>query len=58
MSSASTLAEPRHSAPAGTARDRRSNPWLTLTAVAFGRFMVGLDGSVVSIANPQIGRDP
>ncbi|MFD6077511.1 MFS transporter [Streptomyces hydrogenans] len=57
MSSASTLAEPRHSAPAGTARDRRSNPWLTLTAVAFGLFMVGLDGSVVSIANPEIGRD-
>ncbi|MFE4051045.1 MFS transporter [Streptomyces sp. YIM B13518] len=38
-------------------RGRRSNPWLTLTAVAFGLFMVGLDGSVVSIANPEIGRD-
>ena len=28
-----------------------------LFAVAFGLFMVGLDGSVVSIANPEIGRD-
>ncbi|MEE1754601.1 MFS transporter [Streptomyces sp. SP18CS02] len=36
---------------------RRGNPWLTLVAVAFGLFMVGLDGSVVSIANPEIGRD-
>ncbi|MER0241742.1 MFS transporter [Streptomyces sp. HSW2009] len=35
----------------------RSNPWLTLIAVAFGLFMVGLDGSVVAIANPEIGRD-
>lgn len=41
------------SAPAG----RRGRPWLTLVAVAFGLFMVGLDGSVVSIANPEIGRD-
>ncbi|WP_399928830.1 MFS transporter [Streptomyces kanamyceticus] len=40
-------------APAG----RRGRPWLTLVAVAFGLFMVGLDGSVVSIANPEIGRD-
>ncbi|MBW8483468.1 MFS transporter [Actinomadura parmotrematis] len=39
-------------APSG----RRANPWLTLVAVAFGLFMVGLDGSVVSIANPEIGR--
>ncbi|MEU7283501.1 MFS transporter [Streptomyces sp. NPDC045431] len=38
-------------------RGRRANPWLTLVAVAFGLFMVGLDGSVVSIANPEIGRD-
>ncbi|MDT7841821.1 DHA2 family efflux MFS transporter permease subunit [Streptomyces justiciae] len=38
-------------------RGRRTNPWLTLIAVAFGLFMVGLDGSVVSIANPEIGRD-
>ncbi|WP_086558428.1 MFS transporter [Streptomyces africanus] len=38
-------------------RGRRANPWLTLVAVAFGLFMVGLDGSVVSIANAEIARD-
>ncbi|MFG2946495.1 MFS transporter [Streptomyces adustus] len=43
--------------PGPRPRDRRANPWLTLIAVAFGLFMVGLDGSVVSIANPEIGRD-
>ncbi|MCX4789833.1 MFS transporter [Streptomyces sp. NBC_01221] len=37
-------------------RGRRSNPWLTLLAVAFGLFMVQLDASVVAIANPEIGR--
>ncbi|MEU7474093.1 MFS transporter [Streptomyces sp. NPDC044984] len=57
MASASTLAEPSRSPHAETSRGRRSNPWLTLIAVAFGLFMVGLDGSVVSIANPEIGRD-
>ncbi|WP_320772841.1 MFS transporter [Streptomyces sp. CRN 30] len=36
---------------------RRSNPWLTLCAVAFGLFMVQLDASVVAIANPEIGSD-
>ncbi|MFY4722861.1 MFS transporter [Streptomyces sp. LaBMicrA B280] len=39
-----------------TERGPRSNPWLTLIAVAIGLFMVNLDGSVVSIANPEIGR--
>ncbi|MGI5163672.1 MFS transporter [Spirillospora sp. CA-253888] len=49
---------PAHSPPGSTApRGRRGNPWLTLIAVAFGLFMVGLDGSVVAIANPEIGRD-
>lgn len=38
-------------------RGPRANPWLTLVAVAFGLFMVGLDGSVVSIANAEIARD-
>ncbi|WP_078491786.1 MFS transporter [Streptomyces yerevanensis] len=38
-------------------RGLRANPWLTLIAVAFGLFMVGLDGSVVSIANAEIARD-
>lgn len=37
-------------------KTRRSNPWLTLLAVAFGLFMVQLDASVVAIANPEIGR--
>ncbi|WP_129839611.1 MFS transporter [Streptomyces sp. RFCAC02] len=45
---------PQAAAPSGRLR---SNPWLTLLAVAFGLFMVGLDGSVVAIANPEIGRD-
>ncbi|MGW0565525.1 MFS transporter [Streptomyces sp. NPDC003016] len=44
-------------APAATPAGRRGKPWLTLIAVAFGLFMVGLDGSVVAIANPEIGRD-
>jgi EmrB/QacA subfamily drug resistance transporter len=44
---------PEPAAPTG----RRANPWLTLLAVAFGLFMVGLDASVVAIANPYIGRD-
>lgn len=43
--------------PPGASKGRRSNPWLTLIAVAIGLFMVNLDGSVVSIANPEIGRD-
>ncbi|MBT2490774.1 MFS transporter [Streptomyces sp. ISL-96] len=47
---------PAHSPPDAPA-GRRGKPWLTLIAVAFGLFMVGLDGSVVAIANPEIGRD-
>ncbi|MFJ3802548.1 MFS transporter [Streptomyces sp. NPDC090088] len=49
-----SAARPPASAPRPSSR--RANPWLTLVAVAFGLFMVGLDGSVVSIANPAIGR--
>ncbi|GAA2928016.1 MFS transporter [Streptomyces enissocaesilis] len=45
------------SAPDNASAGRRGKPWLTLIAVAFGLFMVGLDGSVVAIANPEIGRD-
>lgn len=52
-----TLATSTHAPTATTPRGPRANPWLTLIAVAFGLFMVGLDGSVVSIANPEIGRD-
>jgi EmrB/QacA subfamily drug resistance transporter len=34
----------------------RGNPMLTLIAVTLGVMMVGIDGSVVAIANPYIGR--
>ncbi|HVW45596.1 MAG TPA: MFS transporter [Solirubrobacterales bacterium] len=36
---------------------RRGHPWLTLISVALGIIMVGLDGSVVAIANPRIAAD-
>ncbi|NQX03213.1 MFS transporter [Rathayibacter sp. VKM Ac-2856] len=39
-----------------TRRPLRGNPALTLAAVCFGLFMVGLDGTVVSIANPAIAQ--
>lgn len=35
---------------------RRGNPWWTLACVALGVVMVGVDGSVVAIANPYIAR--
>lgn len=35
----------------------RDNPWLTLVAVALGVMMVGLDGTVVGVANPTIAAD-
>ncbi|MFJ8659766.1 DHA2 family efflux MFS transporter permease subunit [Streptomyces sp. NPDC093795] len=58
MPSAPPAAPPTHAPPAAAPPGGLcSNPWLTLVAVAFGLFMVGLDGSVVAIANPEIGRD-
>lgn len=49
---------PSATAPAPPPAGRlRSNPWLTLCAVAFGLFMVQLDASVVAIANPAIGSE-
>lgn len=36
---------------------RQGHPWLTLLAVSLGVMMVMLDGTVVSIANPVIGRE-
>lgn len=36
------------------AAPRSKHPWWTLVSVALGVFMVGLDGSVVAIANPAI----
>lgn len=38
-------------------RSLQGNPALTLVAVAFGLFMVGLDSTVVHIANPSIQAD-
>jgi EmrB/QacA subfamily drug resistance transporter len=35
----------------------RERPWMTLVIVAMGVIMVGIDGSVVAVANPYIGRD-
>ena len=35
----------------------RGNPWWTLLAVSIGVIMVGLDASVVAIANPHIATD-
>ena len=44
----------RHAAPrAGV----RGNPWWILAAVSVGVIMVGLDASVVAIANPRIAID-
>jgi EmrB/QacA subfamily drug resistance transporter len=50
---------PEPAAPlAGRARRAgHGHPWLTLIAVALGVMMVGLDATVVSIANPAIARD-
>lgn len=45
----------RHRAPA-TGR-MRGHPWWTLAAVSIGVIMVGLDASVVAIANPRIAAD-
>ncbi|MFF9345211.1 MULTISPECIES: MFS transporter [unclassified Streptomyces] len=57
MHSVTPSAPPTHAPPADRPRGPRASPWLTLIAVSFGLFMVGLDGSVVAIANPEIGRD-
>ncbi|MCM3886041.1 MFS transporter [Frankia sp. R82] len=57
---ATNAGSPRRSAgadPGGRFERLRSNPWLTLISVALGVVMVGLDGTVVSIANPFIARD-
>jgi EmrB/QacA subfamily drug resistance transporter len=38
-------------------RGMRGNPWWVLVAVSIGVIMVGLDASVVAIANPRIATD-
>ncbi|MFI5566813.1 MFS transporter [Streptomyces sp. NPDC051740] len=35
----------------------RGHPWFTLITVAVGVMMVALDGTIVAIANPAIGKD-
>jgi EmrB/QacA subfamily drug resistance transporter len=52
------VSPPAPSAEIADAEGRRwlSTPWLTLIVVALGVIMVGLDGTVVAIANPYIGR--
>jgi EmrB/QacA subfamily drug resistance transporter len=35
----------------------RDRSWMTLVIVSMGVIMVGIDGSVVAVANPYIGRD-
>lgn len=42
---------------ARSGRPGHGHPWLTLLAVALGVMMVGLDATVVSIANPAIAKD-
>jgi EmrB/QacA subfamily drug resistance transporter len=45
----------RHRAP--ETEGIRGNPWWALAAVSIGVIMVGLDASVVAIANPRIAAD-
>ncbi|MBT2413370.1 MFS transporter [Streptomyces sp. ISL-12] len=42
---------------AGPAKGLRGHPWATLITVAVGVMMVALDGTIVAIANPAIGKD-
>ena len=56
QSSTGVLTPPRVQDPP-RARRGHGSPWLTLVAVAIGVMMVGLDATVVSIANPAIATD-
>ena len=54
------LAAPPESKPelAPTTAERSgARPWWTLASVSVGLIMVGIDATVVAIANPVIGRD-
>jgi EmrB/QacA subfamily drug resistance transporter len=57
MSEATIPADLGAADPATGRVSRRGNPWWTLISVAVGVMMVGLDGTVVSIANPKIADD-
>src|SRR6266566_3683322 len=45
---------PRPASPGGRVRRWRGSPPLTLLAVVLGVMMVGLDGTIVAVANPAI----
>jgi EmrB/QacA subfamily drug resistance transporter len=47
----------RGKSPGRAGRSGHGHPWLTLVAVALGVMMVGLDATVVAIANPAIAAD-
>lgn len=51
------LNEPRTTNADRAPTGLRGHPWWTLASVGLGVFMVGLDGSVVAIANPKIAED-
>ena len=55
--SLSTLQRPAHRPPEPVRAPLRGNPWWVLAAVSVGVVMVGLDASVVAIANPRIAAD-
>ena len=56
-STSATERSPGHSMRTATGARLRDNPWLTLVSVTLGVIMVGIDGSVVAVANPYIGKD-
>ena len=51
------MTSPTTTLPTETGTARSARPWLTLISVAFGLFVVGLDSTVVHIANPAIQAD-
>ncbi|NJP52318.1 MFS transporter [Streptomyces sp. SBST2-5] len=64
MTSQTTIdkAGPGDGAPAAPSEAKpggglRGHPWFTLITVAVGVMMVALDGTIVAIANPAIGKD-
>jgi EmrB/QacA subfamily drug resistance transporter len=52
-----TVHRPQHARHAQPKQGMRGNPWWILAAVSVGVIMVGLDASVVAIANPRIALD-
>ena len=49
--------QPTAPAPSSDQEAQYANKWRTLISVSLGIMMVGLDGTVVSVANPTIGHD-